>query len=269
MKNNDKSIEQLKGISRHVRKDVIEMINVAQSGNPGGCLSCVEILVTLYYAVMRPNKDKFILSKGQAAPVLYSILSKKGFFPRNKLWKFRQFKSILQTHPVYKTTPGVDFTTGSLGQGLSGAVGMALGFKYKKSKSNVYTLLGDGELQEGQVWEAAMSAAHYKLDNMVAVVDFNKIQGDGFVKDVMGLGSLVDKWRSFGWEAEEADGHDILNLIESFKRLESIKQKPKIIIAHTIKGKGVSFMENKPKWHVCGVMEKKDYKLALKEIQKR
>lgn len=243
--------------AKQIRRDIIKMIAEAGSGHPGGSLSGADILVVLYYIIMnfRPEepawleRDRFILSKGHAAPLLYAVLADKGYFPREELWKLRKTGSMLQGHPDLKTTPGVEMSTGSLGQGLSAAVGMALAAKLDKKSHNIYVMLGDGEIQEGMIWEAAMSASHYELDNICAVLDFNRLQICGVVDNVMSICPVAEKWQSFGWHVEEIDGHDFEKIEKSFKNAKNITGKPTIIIANTIKGKGVSFMENEVDWH--------------------
>lgn len=249
-------MQDLFEIARRIRCDIVEMVHKAGSGHPGAALSCVEILTALYFDVMRirpddpdwPDRDRFILSKGHACPVHYAALAERGFFARDELWTLRRIDSILQGHPVMGKTPGVDMTSGSLGNGLSCGVGMALGAKLDRKNLMVYVLMGDGEVQEGAVWEAAMSAAHYGLDNLVAIIDNNGLQLDGRTCDVMNPCPLPDKWRSFCWDVVEVDGHDIAALSKVFKDARSAR-RPTCVIANTIKGKGVSFMENECDWH--------------------
>ncbi|MFH1797992.1 MAG: transketolase [Candidatus Omnitrophota bacterium] len=246
-----------------LRRDILTMLEMAGSGHTGGSLSIVEILVSLYYKRMnispekrsRRDRDKFILSKGHGCPALYAVLADLGFFPREELWTLRKLGSRLQGHPQ-RGLPGVEISSGSLGQGLSVAVGFALGDKMDKIPARVYCLMGDGETNEGQIWEAAMTAAHYKLDNLCGIIDFNRLQIDGFCCDVKDLGAYKQKWESFGWQAFEADGHDLDELDKVFENAQKIKGKPQVVIAHTVKGKGVSFIENKAEWH--GIAPKKD-----------
>lgn len=246
-----------------IRKDILTMLSEAGSGHTGGSLSTVEILVSLYYIIMnvdpgRPGwkeRDWFILSKGHGCPALYAILADKGYFPQEELKTLRKMGSRLQGHPQ-KGLPGVEISSGSLGQGLSISVGVAIGNRMDKIASKIYCLMGDGETNEGQVWEAAMTAAHYKLDNICAIIDYNKLQIDGFTCEVKDPGEVRHKWESFGWEAFEVDGHDIGELAKVFVKAAKIKNKPQMIIAHTLKGKGVSFIENKAEWH--GVAPKKE-----------
>jgi transketolase len=252
------------------------MLAHAGSGHTGGSLSCVEILTVLYFQVMRHNpkdpnwscRDRFILSKGHACPALYAVLALCGYFKEEDLYTLRRLNSPLQGHPDMLTTKGVEISTGSLGQGLSVGVGMALaGKKLDKKDYYVYVLLGDGEVQEGQVWEAAMSAAHYKLDNIIAFIDYNKYQIDGKLEDVMEIEPLFDKWQAFGWYTQTVDGHDISSLIEAIERAKKIKEKPKMIIAQTIKGKGVSFIENDPQKYHGIAPTRHEAELALKELK--
>lgn len=268
----DDIVLKIKDISKRIRYLVIEMLKEAGSGHPGGSLSCVEIIASLYFHIMRHSpkniepQDKFILSKGHACPTLYAALALSGYFPLSALKTLRKHGSILQGHCDRLSTPGVLMSTGSLGQGLSVSAGLALGERLSKKDSFVFCLLGDGEIQEGQVWEAAMSCAHYKLDNLICFIDYNKLQIDGWVCDVMNIEPIVDKWRAFGWEVMEIDGHNIKEIITSSENGKKIKEKPKMIIAHTIKGKGVSFMEGKVEWH--GVAPtKEEAEKALKELE--
>lgn len=262
----------LKGIAKSVRRDILNMIYEAGSGHPGGSLSSVEILVTLYFYKMNtnpknpswPNRDIFILSKGHCCPALYAILAAKGFFPREELRTFRKLNSRLQGH-AYKGVPGVEASTGSLGQGLSIANGMAIAARYDKRKIRVYCLLGDGEIDEGQVWEAVMSASFRKLDNLCAIIDKNSIQQDGRTRLIKSLEPLKDKWVSCGWHALETDGHNIKALKNALDKAEKIKRRPTVIIANTIKGKGVSFMENNPAWH-GKAPDRDELEKALKDI---
>ena len=253
---NELSIDELESLSKELRQDILNTIFEAGSGHPGGSLSAVEILTSLYWKELQhdpanptnPDRDKFILSNAHACPVLYVVLAKCGYFAREELWTFRKIGSILQGH-AHIMTPGVEMSGGSLGQGLSFGVGSALAARLDSKKSRTYVLLGDGECDEGQIWEAAMAAAHYKLDNLVAIVDRNGIQNDRFTNEVMNLEPLTDKWRSFGWNTIEIDGHNFEDVIGAFKKARSAKDKPTAIIAATVKGKGVSFMENNPGFH--------------------
>ncbi len=248
---------ELKRVANVIRQDIVSMLVTAKSGHPGGSLSAADIVATLFYNEMRINpkdpswaeRDRFVLSKGHAAPVLYSALAEKGYFPKEELQGLRQTGHMLQGHPDMKKTPGVDMSTGSLGQGLSAANGMALAGKLDGKDYRVYALLGDGEMAEGQVWEAAMASAHYKLDNVTAILDVNGLQIDGATENVMCSAPLTEKWRSFCWHVIEVDGHDIDALLSAFAEAKTVKGKPTIIIAKTVKGKGVSFMENEAGWH--------------------
>lgn len=270
----EKSLESLKGITRNIRKDIIKMLTESGSGHPGGSLSAVEIMTTLYFNEMNvdpknpkdPNRDRFVLSKGHAAPVLYSVLAEKGYFNKEELMGLRKIGSMLQGHPNMTYIPGVDMSTGSLGQGISAAVGMALAGKLDKKDYRVYALLGDGELEEGQVWEASMSAAHYKLDNLTAFVDYNGLQIDGDVEEVMNPNPIADKFVAFGWNVIYLeDGHDLVGIKNAIEEGKKVKDKPTMIVCKTIKGKGVSFMENEAGWH-GSTPNKEQCEQALSEI---
>lgn len=257
--------------SKEIRKNIIEMIYESKSGHPGGSLSCADIITYLYFEKMKVdennpkdiNRDRFVLSKGHAAPALYATLAEKGFFDKSELKSLRKIGSLLQGHPDAKHIPGIDLSTGSLGQGISNAVGMSLGLKTDKNDAKVYCILGDGEIQEGLVWEAAMAAAHYKLDNLVAVVDYNGLQIDGKNEEVMGIAPLDKKFEGFGWNVVKCNGHDFEEIEKAFNSL--IDGRPTVIIAKTIKGKGVSFMENKAGWHGQAPNEEQK-KQAVKEL---
>ncbi len=267
-----KDVRRLEEICKEVRALIIKMLAKAGSGHPGGSLSAVEIVTTLYFSVMRhdPNnpewedRDRFHLSKGHACPVLYAVLAKTGYFDESHLWSLRRFGALLQGH-ADKRTPGVELSTGSLGQGLSVALGMALGARVSKRGYRVYCLMGDGEIQEGNVWEAAMAAAHYDVGNLCAILDYNKFQIDGSVDEIMSIEPLEEKWEAFGWHTIVVDGHDISDLISAFEQAKEIKKKPTIIIAQTVKGKGVSFMEHVVDFHGRAPTPEEE-KLALKEI---
>jgi len=265
-------ISELKKKAVEIRKDILKMLLTAGSGHTGGSLSMVEILVSLYYYKLRykpedpkwKDRDRFLLSKGHGAPALYAVLADRGYFPKEDLWTLRKFGSKLQGHPQIGLS-GVEISSGSLGQGLSIANGIAMGLKMDNIGSRVYCLMGDGETNEGQVWEAAMTASHYELDNVCAIIDHNKLQIDGFCCDIKDLGSFLHKWKDFGWHSLEADGHDIESMMDALDEAEKVKGKPTIIIAHTVKGKGVSFVENKVEWH--GVSPKKEeYEKAIAEL---
>ncbi|KLU59242.1 transketolase 1 [Peptococcaceae bacterium CEB3] len=244
-------------MANRLRQDILTMLVPAKSGHPGGSLSAAEIVAVLYFREMRlrpqephwAERDRFVLSKGHAAPVLYAALAEKGYFPREELLGLRQTGRMLQGHPDMKKTPGVDMSTGSLGQGLSAANGMALAGKLDKKDYRVYVLLGDGEMAEGQVWEAAMASAHFKLDNLTAILDLNGLQIDGRTDEVMSSAPLPEKWRAFGWQVIEVDGHDVEALRQALVEAKTTQGRPTILIAKTVKGKGVSFMENAVGWH--------------------
>lgn len=256
--------------AKELRAEILKMLYACQSGHPGGSLSCVEMLMALYYDVMnispenpqKDDRDRFVLSKGHACPALYAVLADLGYFPKEDLKDLRQLGSHLQGHPDFTKTPGVDMNTGSLGQGASLAMGLALAAKHAKADYKVYAVLGDGECQEGLVWEAAMAAAHYKLDNLVFMLDYNGLQIDGSNDDVMGLGNITDKFKAFGFETFSVDGHDVEALISTLKA--PVSGKPKFICCNTIKGKGVSFMENVYGWHGRPMTED-EFNKAIKE----
>ena len=270
-----KEINELKVIAKKVRRGILEQVYTAQSGHPGGALSSVEILTALYFNQMNinpdkpddENRDRFVLSKGHASAGLYATLAERGFFSKEELKKFRKLGAILQGHPDMKHIPGVDMSSGSLGQGLSVANGMAMASKLDKKGYRVYCLVGDGEIQEGQIWEAAMTSSHYKLDNLCLIVDNNNLQIDGEVSKVMSVYPLKEKFESFGFEVFEVNGNDIDELITVFQKAKTVKNKPTAVIAKTTKGRGVSFMENQVGWH--GKAPKEDeYKLAIEELTK-
>lgn len=257
-----------------IKKDILQMIYKAQSGHPGGSLSCTSLIYLLYTKIMKinPNKpnwkerDIFILSKGHAAPALYAVLSKMGFINREKLFTLREFGSKLQGHPVKNIDLGMEISTGSLGMGLSIGVGCALAAKLdKKQERYIYVLLGDGELNEGAIWEAAMSANHYKLDNLIAIVDRNGIQIDGSTEEIMGLEPLAEKWRAFGWSVVEIDGSNIIEILNGLNKAKTVIGKPIVVISYLIKGADVSFMEHTRKYH-GRAPNKEEYVSALKEI---
>jgi len=251
-------IKDLEDKAKLFRREILEMTFKAGSGHPGGALSAVDIITVLYYYKMRINpknpawtdRDRFVLSKGHVCPALYAVLAELGFFPKAALWTLRQPKSILQGHPDMRMTPGIEMSTGSLGQGLSVACGMALAARLDKRQYTVYCMLGDGEVQEGNVWEGAMFAAHKGLDNLIAILDRNRMQIEGLTEDVISLDPLADKWEAFGWEVLAIeDGNDIQQILTVLDEATERKGKPKIIIAETVKGKGVSFMENRAEYH--------------------
>lgn len=265
----------MKIYANQLRKHIVNMLAESGSGHPGGSLSAADLLIYLYFKEMNvssedkdnPDRDRFILSKGHAAPVLYGTLAMKGFFNVAELKKLRKMGSFLQGHPDMKKVPGVDMSTGSLGQGFSAAVGVGLGCKIDEKSYRVYTLLGDGELQEGIVWEAAMAASHYKLDNLVAIIDHNGLQIDGPNDDVMKVNPLKEKWESFGWNVIEIDGHCFKDIERAFTLAKETKGQPTAIIAKTSKGKGISFMENQVGWH--GVTPSEAQRVqAIQELEK-
>ncbi|MDD5070437.1 MAG: transketolase [Candidatus Omnitrophica bacterium] len=256
-----------------IRQRIISMLAKAKSGHPGGSLSSTDIMACLFFEVMNhspekkdsPDRDRFHLSKGHCCPALYAALSLAGYFPEEELGKLRKLGALLQGHPD-RRTPGVEVASGSLGQGLSVASGMAIAGKIDKLDYRVYCIMGDGEIQEGNIWEAAMSAAHFKLDNLCAILDYNRFQIDGRTEDIMNLEPLLNKWEAFGWHVIQCDGHNIGELLESFEEAKTVKQKPCIIIAHTVKGKGVSFMEHVVDFH--GRAPSLDEEIvALKELK--
>lgn len=251
------AIPELKEKARLLRRHIIIMTGAAGSGHPGGSLSAADIVAALYFRVMRhdpkdpkwPDRDRFVLSKGHACPVLYAALAEAGYFPKEWLLTLRKLGSPLQGHPHYWSVPGIEASTGALGQGPSIGNGMALAGRLDEKDYRVYVLIGDGECDEGQIWEAAMSAAHYKLDNVTAILDHNGLQIDGPNVEIMNIEPIAEKWRAFGWHVVEVDGHDFAQILAAFDEAKATKGQPTIIIAHTIKGKGVSFMENEVDWH--------------------
>lgn len=251
------SLEDMEQMARKLRRHIVTMTAKAGSGHPGGSLSAVEVVTALYFGLMRhdpanpnwPDRDRFVLSKGHAAPLLYAALAECGYFPVEELSTLRQIDSRLQGHTDRTTTPGVEMSAGALGQGLSFGIGIALAGRLDFQPYRVHVLLGDGECDEGQVWEAVMAAAHFKTDNLVAIVDHNKQQLDGWTRDIMNLEPLAPKWRSFDWHVIEIDGHDLPQVIAALETAKQVKGQPTVIIAHTTKGKGVSFMENNPEFH--------------------
>lgn len=268
-------IKELEEIAKNIRKEIVEQVYRAGSGHPGGSLSIADILTVLYFYELNideknPNwedRDRFVLSKGHCAPALYASLANRGFFDLEKLKEFRNINGKLQGHPDMTKIPGVDMTTGSLGQGLSAANGMAIAGKLDKKDYRVYCLLGDGEIEEGQVWEAAMAASQYKLDNLCVIVDNNNLQIDGTIEEVMSSKPIDEKFRSFGFQIIKIDGNDIDEIIKAFDVARNVKGKPTCIIAKTIKGKGVSFMENQVKWHGKAPNEE-EFKQAIAELSK-
>ena len=268
-------IQGLEAMCRKIREDIVTMIHQAGSGHPGGSLSAAELLTALYFGGIldvRPDdpewegRDRFILSKGHVAPVLYSVLAERGFFPTSELATLRKFGSRLQGHPHRAHTPGLDCSSGSLGQGLSIANGLATAFQHKGTPQRVYCLMGDGELQEGQIWEAALYASQQRLDNVCGIVDVNGVQLDGRVEDIKDLGDVAAKWKAFGWNAIEVDGHDMAAVMDAFYAAKRAKGVPSVIVAHTVKGKGVSFMENDCAWHGAAPNDE-ELQIALSEIR--
>ena len=267
-------VSELRQIAKEIRRKSLEIIHRAGSGHPGGSLSAADIMTALYFGVMRydsknprdPNRDRFVMSKGHATGVFYSVLSRAGYFADEDLVSYRRIDSKLNLsgHPHPKT-PGVEIATGSLGQGLSVAHGIALNARLENSDYKVYVLMGDGELQEGQVWEAAMSASKFNTNNLIAIVDFNKVAQDNITKDLKDIEPLEDKWRAFGWDVHHIDGHD-MDQVYKVLTLPLDEKKPRVIIADTIKGKGVSFMEGKISWHGVAPSDE-DYEKALKELE--
>nr|VFK39182.1 MAG: transketolase [Candidatus Kentron sp. TC]VFK40236.1 MAG: transketolase subunit A [Candidatus Kentron sp. TC]VFK54932.1 MAG: transketolase [Candidatus Kentron sp. TC] len=264
---------QLGEIARELRKTILRMIHHAGSGHVGGSLSCIDVLTCLYFSEMRhypfradwPARDRFVLSKGHAAPALYAILARSGYIASHDLSQLRSLDSILQGHPDSRRCPGIEASTGSLGQGLSIAHGMALAIRDRPESPRVYVLLGDGELQEGQVWEAAMSAGHYQTRNLCALIDANGLQLDGAVHDIKNVEPIGDKFSAFGWNTIDIDGHDMQAILQSLDRARGYRNRPTVIIARTIKGKGVSLFENDAKWH-GKVPDEEQLRIALEEL---
>jgi len=265
------TIARLKAHAKTMRRDIIAMLAEAGSGHPGGSLSCADVVAALYFRIMRhdpsnpdwPDRDRFLMSKGHCAPAWYSALARAGYFPIEWLETLRKIDSPLQGHPDMLKTPGVEMSSGSLGQGLSIANGMALAAKLDGRDCRVYVLLGDGEIQEGQIWEAAMTAAHRKLDNICALIDNNGLQIDGRIDEIKSLGSIPAKWESFGWHVIEIDGHDMEQILNAYEEASRVKDRPTMIVARTVKGKGVSFMENKVDYHgVAPTAEERETALA-------
>ena len=268
------NLQELKKIALELRQTILRMIARAGSGHPGGSLSMVELLIGLYWYTLRhdpkhpdwPDRDLFLLSKGHGCPALYAVLAFHGYFPKDELMTLRRYPTRLQGHPERWSVPGVEISAGSLGQGLSMANGIALADRLDGRTRRIFCLMGDGEIQEGQVWEAAMTAHHHKLDAVCAIIDANQLQQNGPVKDVQDIEPLADKWRAFGWHAIEINGHDLAHIVKAYDEAETITGKPQVIVARTVKGKGVSFMELNPAWH--GVAPKPDeLDRALKELQ--
>ena len=267
-------LNALRKIAVELRKTILQTIAKAGSGHPGGSLSMVELLVGLYWYALRhdpkrpdwPERDLFLLSKGHGCPALYVVLAAHGYFPKEELQTLRRYPTRLQGHPERWSVPGVEIASGSLGQGLSMANGLALSDRLDARRRRIFCLMGDGEIQEGQIWEAAMTAHHHKLNAVCAIIDANQLQQNGPVKQIQDIEPLADKWRAFGWHVMEIDGHDIAQVLKAYDEAETITGKPQVIVARTVKGKGVSFMELNPAWH--GVAPKPDeLERALKELQ--
>lgn len=270
---NKVSLDELKAIAKKVRRHIVEMTTAAESGHPGGSLSAVEITVALYFALMRhdpknpeaPDRDRFILSKGHASPLLYAVLAEAGYFDPKMLPTFRQLGSPLQGHPDRRKLPGIEASTGSLGQGLSKGIGHALARRLDKKSYFTYVLMSDGETNEGQTWEAAAMAAHHRVDHLIVILDYNKYQLDDSTKNICDMEPMIDKWKSFRWHVEEIDGHDLNAVIGAVQKAQQVKDQPVLIVAHTVKGKGVSFMEHNNNFH--GVAPtKEELEKALKEL---
>ncbi|MBR4163124.1 MAG: transketolase [Solobacterium sp.] len=267
-------IKQLREHAKNIRINIIKQVSNAKSGHPGGSLGATDILTVLYFEVMditaenvkTKDRDRFVLSKGHASPALYATLAEKGIIPAEELMTFRKLHTRLQGHPDMHSLPGVDMSTGSLGQGLSAAVGMALANRLNKNDHRIYALVGDGEAEEGQIWEAAMAAHHYKLDNLCAVIDENGLQIDGWTKDVISPAPFKEKFEAFGWHVIEIDGHDYEQIKNAFDEAKTVKGRPTCIVAKTIKGKGVSYMENVADWH-GKAPDAKLTEVALKDLE--
>jgi transketolase len=250
-------IMELEGIARQIRMDIVEMIHKRQSGHPGGSLSAADIMTALYFHHMRvdpscpdwPERDRLILSKGHASALLYSALARRGYYPVEDLWEWGKLECHLQGHPDRLKTPGVEMTTGILGHGIAIGAGLALAARFSKSRSRTYVIIGDGESQGGIIWEGAMTAAKYRLSNLTVILDYNDVQLDGAVHEIMPLEPITEKWRSFNWHVIEINGHDMRQVLEALDAASEVHNQPTIIVAHTTKGKGVSFMENESYWH--------------------
>ena len=273
MQYTDTQIKELENKAKQIRRLIIQMLVKAGSGHPGGSLSSTDLITALFFMILRhnpkepnwPDRDRFHMSKGHCCPLWYAVLAESGYFPLEELWSLRQLGSILQGHPD-RRTPGVTVASGSLGQGLSVALGMSLAAKIDKKDYRVYCLLGDGEIQEGNIWEAAMAASHYKCDSLCAMLDYNGYQIDGKTNDIMNLEPMAAKWQAFGWHTIDIDGHNMKEILSAYEEAKTVKGKPTIIIAHTIKGKGVSFMENVLDFHGRAPTPEEAEK-ALKELR--
>jgi transketolase len=260
--------------AREIRKDIIEIAYKAQGpSHPAPALSCTDIVTALYFKIMKidpsnpqwEKRDRFILSKGHACPVLYSALAERGYFDKSLLYSVRRINSLLQGHPVMGKTPGVDMTSGSLGNGLSIGLGIAVALKMKQIQSNVFVVLGDGESQEGEIWEAAMAAPQLGADNLIAIIDYNHLQSGGKTDEILSLEPLADKWEAFGWKVFEMNGHNMEEIVAKLEMAVSFKGRPVVLIAHTVKGKGVSFMENQAAWH-AKIPTQAEYEQAIREL---
>ena len=266
--------DELSGIGCRLRRDVLQMVYDGGSGHCGGSLSAMDILTVLFYETMRlrpedplwQSRDRFVLSKGHACPALYAVLADKGFFPKSELKNFRKIGSMLRGHPEYGV-PGVETVTGSLGQGFAVAMGMAIGLRQSPEGQRVFCMVGDGEVQEGMVWETALISAHFKLSNFTCFLDYNGLQGDGRISDIMDLHPLDSKWRAFGWQVKVINGHDLEQIRAAVKWAMAVKNAPQMIIAHTVKGKGVCFMENEPSWHGTAPPSDEQLEAALAELR--
>ena len=273
MKLTNEEIRRLQALCRQFRIDVLTVLHEKGTGHPGGSLSVCEILTVLYEKELRvdpanpgwPDRDRFVLCKGHAAPMLYRVLAEKGFFPKEELHTLRDFETRLQGHPCALETPGVDATTGPLGMGLSASLGMALGLRMDGSDARVYAVLGDGEIDEGTVWEGCMSAAKFKADNLCAILDWNGVQLDGTTAEIMPMGDVPAKFAAFGWNTIECSGHDVAQLYDALEQAKTVKGRPTIILAHTVKGKGVSFMEGQNAWHGKAV-DDESFARAMREL---
>lgn len=272
----EETIKKLEKIALKMRLDILEMVGVGKAGHLGGSSSCADIVASLYFYKMKidpknpkaEDRDRFLLSKGHGALAQYAALVELGYIPREEMKKTKTLEGILQGHPDMKKTPGIEANTGSLGQGLSIAVGMALGLRLDKKDSKVYVIVGDGELAEGQIWEAVMCASYYKLDNLIAIVDNNRLQATGPIEERLNIFPIAPKWEAFGWYVKEIDGHNIREIVETLDELDKIHGKPKVIVAKTIKGKGFSFAENNPAFHNSPLTEEQ-YLLAKKELEEQ
>jgi transketolase len=266
-------LTRLRDLARQLRRDILVMLHRAGSGHTGGSLSAADIITALFFSKMRhrvseptwPDRDRFVLSKGHAAPAYYAALAQCGYFPKDELLTLRRLGSCLQGHPDCLLTPGVEVSTGSLGQGLSVACGLAMGLRLDQRPSRVYVVMGDGEMQEGQVWEAAMSAAHFKVDNLCALIDANDLQIDGPVAEVMGVAPLAEKFAAFGWHTLEIDGHDLGQILPALDAAGQVRGRPTVIVCRTVKGKGVSIFEGKAKYHGVAPTDE-ELAIALREL---